>query len=166
MPGGARGLISSMLPDHVGLDFRVYLTTWTMSPHFNHPGRYGLETLALSRYLAARRNARASHSPESAIIKLMVLPLQVVLYPQLCHLSYQFSLIATNSTSILLLANMIVPTRLSSAVLALTSLTMVEGLAITYPEVVPGPGLPSLAELGLTSAELYNMGMPHHCKRA
>ncbi|KAH8892415.1 hypothetical protein GQ53DRAFT_646571 [Thozetella sp. PMI_491] len=25
-----------------------------------------------------------------------------------------------------------------------------------YPEVIPGPGLPSLAELNLTSAELYN----------
>ena len=24
------------------------------------------------------------------------------------------------------------------------------------PEVIPGPGLPSLAELGLTSAELYD----------
>ena len=24
-----------------------------------------------------------------------------------------------------------------------------------YPEVVPGPGLPSLASLGLTSTELY-----------
>ncbi|GJN73239.1 hypothetical protein PLIIFM63780_007301 [Purpureocillium lilacinum] len=57
---------------------------------------------------------------------------------------------------------MIVPTRLSSAILALTSLSLVGGLAITYPEVVPGPGLPSLAELGLTSAELYNMGIPHH----
>lgn len=26
-----------------------------------------------------------------------------------------------------------------------------------YPEVIPGPGLPSLAELHLTSAELYTM---------
>ena len=26
-----------------------------------------------------------------------------------------------------------------------------------YPEVIPGPGLPTLAELGLTSAELYQM---------
>ncbi|CEJ82904.1 hypothetical protein VHEMI02945 [[Torrubiella] hemipterigena] len=29
-----------------------------------------------------------------------------------------------------------------------------------YPEVVPGPGLPSLAQLGLTSAQLYQMGTP------
>jgi hypothetical protein len=28
------------------------------------------------------------------------------------------------------------------------------------PEVIPGPGLPSLAELGLTSAQLYEMGTP------
>ncbi len=29
-----------------------------------------------------------------------------------------------------------------------------------YPEVIPGPGLPSLAELNLTSAQLYEMGPP------
>jgi hypothetical protein len=29
-----------------------------------------------------------------------------------------------------------------------------------YPEVIPGPGLPSLAELGLTSAQLYEMPVP------
>jgi hypothetical protein len=29
-----------------------------------------------------------------------------------------------------------------------------------YPEVVPGPGLPSLASLGLTTADLYNMPLP------
>jgi hypothetical protein len=28
------------------------------------------------------------------------------------------------------------------------------------PEVIPGPGLPSLESLGLTSADLYAMGMP------
>lgn len=122
--------------------------------------------LWLSLAIWLLENARASHSRESTIIKPMVVPIEVALYPQPSHLSYQFSLIATNSTSILLLANMIVPTRLSSAILALTSLSLVGGLAITYPEVVPGPGLPSLAELGLTSAELYNMGIPHHCKRA
>ena len=33
--------------------------------------------------------------------------------------------------------------------------------AKTYPEVVPGPGLPSLAELGLTSAQLYEMPVDH-----
>lgn len=29
-----------------------------------------------------------------------------------------------------------------------------------YPEVIPGPGLPSLAELNLTSAQLYEKGPP------
>ena len=29
-----------------------------------------------------------------------------------------------------------------------------------YPEVIPGEGLPSLAELGLTSAQLYNTELP------
>ena len=29
--------------------------------------------------------------------------------------------------------------------------------AKVYPEVIPGPGLPSLASLGLTSADLYTM---------
>lgn len=29
-----------------------------------------------------------------------------------------------------------------------------------YPEVIPGPGLPSLAELNLTSAQLYTMPIP------
>jgi hypothetical protein len=29
-----------------------------------------------------------------------------------------------------------------------------------YPEVIPGPGLPSLAELGITSAQLWEMGPP------
>ncbi|UNI21109.1 hypothetical protein JDV02_007127 [Purpureocillium takamizusanense] len=57
---------------------------------------------------------------------------------------------------------MTVATRLSSAVLALASLALVRGLAVSYPEVIPGPGLPSLAELGVTSAELYSMGLPPH----
>jgi hypothetical protein len=29
-----------------------------------------------------------------------------------------------------------------------------------YPEVIPGPGLPSLAELNVTSAQLYELGIP------
>jgi hypothetical protein len=29
-----------------------------------------------------------------------------------------------------------------------------------YPEVIPGPGLPSLAKLNITSAQLYEMGVP------
>lgn len=32
--------------------------------------------------------------------------------------------------------------------------------AKTYPEVIPGPGLPSLASLGLTSEMLYEMPRP------
>lgn len=29
-----------------------------------------------------------------------------------------------------------------------------------YPEVIPGPGMPSLESLNLTSADLFNMGRP------
>jgi hypothetical protein len=32
--------------------------------------------------------------------------------------------------------------------------------AVQYPEVIPGPGLPSLASLNLTSAQLYEMPFP------
>lgn len=50
----------------------------------------------------------------------------------------------------------------SCIIFALASLKMAMGLAITtYPEVVPGPGLPSLAALGVTSVELYSMGWPN-----
>jgi hypothetical protein len=31
---------------------------------------------------------------------------------------------------------------------------------VQYPEVIPGPGLPSLASLNLTSAQLYEMPFP------
>ena len=31
---------------------------------------------------------------------------------------------------------------------------------VASPEVIPGPGFPSLASLNLTSADLYNMDMP------
>ncbi|KAJ3494985.1 hypothetical protein NLG97_g3715 [Lecanicillium saksenae] len=31
---------------------------------------------------------------------------------------------------------------------------------IKYPEVIPGPGMPSLASLNLTSEQLYTMPMP------
>lgn len=34
---------------------------------------------------------------------------------------------------------------------------LVAALATQFPEVIPGPGLPSLAELGLTSKDLYTM---------
>lgn len=33
-------------------------------------------------------------------------------------------------------------------------------VARNYPEVIPGPGMPSLASLNLTSADLYNMARP------
>lgn len=33
-----------------------------------------------------------------------------------------------------------------------------------YPEVIPGPGLPSLESLGLTSEQLYTMPIPKECK--
>ncbi|KAF8866368.1 hypothetical protein BDZ45DRAFT_735649 [Acephala macrosclerotiorum] len=42
---------------------------------------------------------------------------------------------------------------------AATALPTVDAEKI-YPEVIPGPGLPSLAELNLTSAQLYNMPIP------
>jgi hypothetical protein len=32
--------------------------------------------------------------------------------------------------------------------------------ARNHPEVIPGPGMPSLASLNLTTADLYNMGPP------
>lgn len=34
---------------------------------------------------------------------------------------------------------------------------LVAALATTFPEVIPGPGLPSLLELGLTSKDLHTM---------
>jgi hypothetical protein len=36
----------------------------------------------------------------------------------------------------------------------------------TFPEVIPGPGLPSLESMNLTSAQLYHMPPPNfnHCK--
>ncbi|KFX86890.1 hypothetical protein V495_05253 [Pseudogymnoascus sp. VKM F-4514 (FW-929)] len=55
---------------------------------------------------------------------------------------------------------MIAATYLSSVALALASFNVVTGLAIRSSEVVPGPGLPSLQELGITSAELYKIGRP------
>lgn len=54
---------------------------------------------------------------------------------------------------------------LSPTMLALASLQLVAGLATKYPEVVPGPGLPSLASLGLTSEMLYKMPKPDLCTR-
>lgn len=52
----------------------------------------------------------------------------------------------------------------SLVALALAAFAAVNTVAIPaaeprkeYPEVVPGPGLPTLAELGLTSEELYTM---------
>lgn len=44
--------------------------------------------------------------------------------------------------------------------IALIALTTAGGVAAVpspfdYPEVIPGPGLPSLASLGLTSKQLY-----------
>ncbi len=47
-----------------------------------------------------------------------------------------------------------------SSLLGLASLQGVMAAPKVYPEVIPGPGLPSLASLNLTSAQLYEMGMP------
>jgi hypothetical protein len=44
------------------------------------------------------------------------------------------------------------------AVLVLCTISVANALPSAegkFPEVIPGPGLPSLASLGLTSAELY-----------
>lgn len=61
---------------------------------------------------------------------------------------------------------MIAATYISPVILALASFNVVTGAAIDATktsEVVPGPGLPSLKELGITSAELYKIGRPDSC---
>ena len=50
------------------------------------------------------------------------------------------------------LAALLVLSSASYARAAAVSAPVVEKI---YPEVVPGPGLPSLASIGLTSAQLY-----------
>jgi hypothetical protein len=40
---------------------------------------------------------------------------------------------------------------------------LVAGLVAAVQEIIPGPGLPTLLELGLTSEDLYNM-TPTYCK--
>jgi hypothetical protein len=52
-----------------------------------------------------------------------------------------------------------------SPTLSLLGLAVLQGVMAVpaptvYPEVIPGPGLPSLAELNITSAQLYEMGLP------
>ncbi|KAL2138573.1 hypothetical protein VTI28DRAFT_6594 [Corynascus sepedonium] len=49
---------------------------------------------------------------------------------------------------------------LVSSLFGLISLQGVLATPKVYPEVIPGPGLPSLAELNTTTAELYEMGLP------
>jgi len=44
--------------------------------------------------------------------------------------------------------------------LGLVSLNSAMAAPKVYPEVIPGPGLPSLASLNLTSAQLYEMESP------
>ena len=41
-----------------------------------------------------------------------------------------------------------------------TAVVAVPAATSSVPEVIPGPGLPSLESLGLTSADLYAMGPP------
>lgn len=50
------------------------------------------------------------------------------------------------------------------AVVAIPTSQVSDVLPRDYPEVIPGPGLPSLASLNLTSAELYEMtpASTHH----
>lgn len=58
---------------------------------------------------------------------------------------------------------------ISSLILSLASLQAVSTSPVnevretTYPDVIPGPGLPSLQSLGLTSAQLYEMPKPEAC---
>jgi hypothetical protein len=47
-----------------------------------------------------------------------------------------------------------------SALLGLASIQGAIAAPKVYPEVIPGPGLPSLASLNVTSAQLYEMGIP------
>ncbi|KAK4243613.1 hypothetical protein C7999DRAFT_36055 [Corynascus novoguineensis] len=47
-----------------------------------------------------------------------------------------------------------------SSVLGLASLHGVMAAPKVYPEVIPGPGMPSLVELNTTTTELYEMGLP------
>lgn len=56
---------------------------------------------------------------------------------------------------------------LSSLVLCLAAGIQAAALALpepAFPEVIPGPGLPSLKELNLTSAQLHAMGPPNEGK--
>jgi hypothetical protein len=46
---------------------------------------------------------------------------------------------------------------LTSFLLGLASFQAVTAVPKVYPEVIPGPGLPSLAELNLTSPQLHEM---------
>ncbi|KFY31695.1 hypothetical protein V493_00875 [Pseudogymnoascus sp. VKM F-4281 (FW-2241)] len=55
---------------------------------------------------------------------------------------------------------MIAATYISPLILALASFNVVTGAAINNQEVTPGPGLPTLKELGITSADLYKIGRP------
>ncbi|OBT61319.1 hypothetical protein VE03_09526 [Pseudogymnoascus sp. 23342-1-I1] len=58
---------------------------------------------------------------------------------------------------------MIAATYISPLILGLALFNVVTGAAINSiknPKVIPGPGLPSLKELGITSEDLYKMGRP------
>lgn len=56
---------------------------------------------------------------------------------------------------------MTISTYLTALLAALTMFSPVAALPkavrTVYPEVIPGPGMPSLASLNLTSEQLYNM---------
>ena len=57
------------------------------------------------------------------------------------------------------------PFILSLASLQAVSASPVAG-AHQVPSIVPGPGMPSLGELGLTVTELNDMPLPKRCKFA
>jgi hypothetical protein len=50
---------------------------------------------------------------------------------------------------------------LLSLLIGIVSLGMTLAAPTVYPEVIPGPGLPTLAELNLTTAQLYELGRPN-----
>lgn len=61
---------------------------------------------------------------------------------------------------------MVAAAYIAPVILALASFNVVAGAAINSvknPEVIPGPGLPSLKELGITSDDLYKIGRPDSC---
>lgn len=60
--------------------------------------------------------------------------------------------------------------QISASIIGLTSVASAAptalGVRSTVPEVIPGPGMPSLESLGLTSEYLFSLGKPDACMYA